>query len=167
MIRANKFGFEKPHPGITGRFGVDGGVAGAIIAAGFVVMGLIGMPEARPFLSWAVVLGILLGLILWFRHRNEEVSSQQASMLRLNDSNVDPQSRANDSQHLASGRASYVGRYGGLTVPGTRAGLVVSIGLVLLAWAAIPVARPFIVGTAVLGGLLGLILWWKHNRSDS
>jgi hypothetical protein len=64
-------------------------------------------------------------------------------------------------------KPTFVGSHGGLTVPGTRAGAVVTIGLVLLAWAAIPVARPFILGTALLGGLLGLVLWWKHNRSDS
>jgi len=64
-------------------------------------------------------------------------------------------------------RPRYIGKYGGLTVPGTRAGALVTIGLVLLAWAAIPVARPFILGTAVLGGLLGLLLWWKHNKLDS
>ena len=60
----------------------------------------------------------------------------------------------------------YIGRYGGLTVPGTRAGAIVSIGLVVLAWIAIPIARPFIVGTGGLGLLLGLFLWWKHSKSS-
>ena len=64
------------------------------------------------------------------------------------------------------GKPNYIGNYGGLTVPDTRAGAVVCIGLVILAWAAIPVARPFIVGTVGLGSLLGLLLWWKHNRSS-
>lgn len=63
-------------------------------------------------------------------------------------------------------RPKYIGRYGGLTVPGTRAGAIVSIGLVILAWAAIPIARPFILGTGVLGLLVGLLLWWKHSRSS-
>lgn len=65
------------------------------------------------------------------------------------------------------GRPSYIGRYGGLSVPGTRAGAIVSIGLVVLAWLAIPIARPFILGTVGLGALVGLLLWWKHNKSDS
>jgi len=65
-----------------------------------------------------------------------------------------------------AGKPSYIGRYGGLSVPGTRAGAIVSIGLTVLAWLAIPVARPFILGTVGLGGLLGLLLWWSHNKSD-
>lgn len=60
----------------------------------------------------------------------------------------------------------YIGRYGGLTVPGTRAGAIVSIGLVVLAWIAIPIARPFIVGTGGLGLILGLLLWRKHSKSS-
>jgi len=67
-------------------------------------------------------------------------------------------------EKLSSGKPSYVGRYGG-SVPGTRAGAVVSIGLVVLAWLAIPLARPFIVGTVGLGLVVGLFLWWRHNRS--
>jgi hypothetical protein len=67
----------------------------------------------------------------------------------------------------APGRPSYIGRYGGLSVPGTRAGAIVSIGLVVLAWLAIPIARPFILGTVGLGFLVGLFLWWRHNKSDS
>ena len=63
-------------------------------------------------------------------------------------------------------KPNYIGRYGGLTVPGTRAGAVVTIGLVVLAWIAIPLARPFILGTGGLGLLVGLLLWWKHNKSD-
>lgn len=68
-------------------------------------------------------------------------------------------------QQIGARRPGYVGRYGGLTVPGTRAGAVVSIGLIVLAWIAIPIARPFILGTGGLGLLLGLFLWWKHNKS--
>ena len=63
-------------------------------------------------------------------------------------------------------RPRYIGRYGGLTVPGTRAGAIVSIGLAILAWAAIPIARPFILGTGGLGLILGLLLWWKHSKSN-
>ena len=54
--------------------------------------------------------------------------------------------------------------FGNLPVPGTRAGAIVSLGLVVLAWIAIPVARPFILGTVGLGLILGLILWRKHTR---
>jgi hypothetical protein len=64
-------------------------------------------------------------------------------------------------------RPSYIGRYGGLSVPGTQAGAIVSLGLVVLAWIAIPLARPFLLGTVGLGALLGLVLWWRHSKSDS
>ena len=45
---------------------------------------------------------------------------------------------------------------GSVSVPGTRAGGVVSVGLAIVAWAAIPLARPFILGASGLGLLLGL-----------
>lgn len=63
-------------------------------------------------------------------------------------------------------KPNFIGKYGGLSVPGTRAGAIVTIGLVVLAWIAIPLARPFILGTGVLGLLLGLVLWWKRNKSS-
>jgi hypothetical protein len=49
-------------------------------------------------------------------------------------------------------------------VPGTRAGAMVSIGLAVIAWLALPVARPFILGTIGLGVVVGLLLQWKHNK---
>jgi hypothetical protein len=70
------------------------------------------------------------------------------------------------SERPTSGKPSYIGRYGGLSVPGTRAGAIVSVGLVVLAWIAIPLARPFILGTVGLGLLVGLFLWWRHNKSS-
>lgn len=54
--------------------------------------------------------------------------------------------------------------FGNLPVPGTRAGAIVSLGLVVIAWLAIPVARPFILGTVGLGLVVGLILRWKHSK---
>jgi hypothetical protein len=51
-----------------------------------------------------------------------------------------------------------------LSVSGTRTGAIVSIGLVILAWLAIPVARPFILGTVGLGIITGLLLLWRHRR---
>jgi hypothetical protein len=83
----------------------------------------------------------------------------------LDDSKSDPGNLDKRPEQTGLRRPSYVGRYGGLTVPGTRAGAVVSIGLVVLAWIAIPIARPFILGTGGLGLALGLFLWWKHNKS--
>jgi hypothetical protein len=61
-------------------------------------------------------------------------------------------------------KQDFIGRYGGLSVPGTPVGAIVSIGLVILCWLAIPIARPFILGTGCLGLIVGLVLWWKHNK---
>jgi hypothetical protein len=69
------------------------------------------------------------------------------------------------SAKTAPGKSNLIGKYGGLSVPGTRPGAIVTIGLVVLAWIAIPIARPFILGTGGLGLILGLIMWWRHNRS--
>ena len=52
---------------------------------------------------------------------------------------------------------------GNIPIPGTKAGAIVSIGLVIIAWIALPIARPFILGTAVFGILFALILRWKHR----
>jgi len=54
--------------------------------------------------------------------------------------------------------------FGNMPVPGTKAGAIVSVGLVVIAWFAIPVARPFILGTIGLGALVGLFLVWLHSR---
>ena len=54
--------------------------------------------------------------------------------------------------------------FGNLPVPGTKAGAVVSLGLVVIAWIAIPVARVFILGTLGLGCVVGLLLRWLHSR---
>jgi hypothetical protein len=53
--------------------------------------------------------------------------------------------------------------FGNVTVPGTPAGAIVSLGLVVICWFGIPIARPFILGTAVLGVVFALILRWKHR----
>ena len=54
--------------------------------------------------------------------------------------------------------------FGSVTVPGTKVGAIVSIGLVVICWFALPLARPFIIGTGGLGLILGLILYWKHRE---
>jgi hypothetical protein len=54
--------------------------------------------------------------------------------------------------------------FGNMPVPGTKAGAVVSIGLVVVAWLAVPLARPFILGTVGLGAIVGVLLYRLHNR---
>jgi len=56
--------------------------------------------------------------------------------------------------------------FGTITVPGNRVGAIVTIGLVIVAWLALPLARPFILGTGGLGLVVGLLLWRKHNRDS-
>jgi len=51
-----------------------------------------------------------------------------------------------------------------MPVPGTKAGAVVSIGMVVIAFLAIPVARPFILGAIGVGALIGGFLRWLHSR---
>jgi hypothetical protein len=56
---------------------------------------------------------------------------------------------------------------GNIPVPGTKAGAIVSLGLVIIAWFALPVAQPFILGTVGLGVIVGLFLRWLHSRENS
>ena len=51
-----------------------------------------------------------------------------------------------------------------VSIPGTPAGAIVSLGLVVICWFALPLARPFILGTGGAGLIIGLLLWWKHGR---
>ena len=51
-----------------------------------------------------------------------------------------------------------------VSVPCTKVGAIASFGLVVIAWFAISVARPFIIGTIGLGVVVGFILQWKHSR---
>jgi hypothetical protein len=58
---------EKPHPGLWHVMQVDSGVAGIVIAAGFLVLGLVSMPTLLPiFLFGAVPLGVAVALLLRF-----------------------------------------------------------------------------------------------------
>lgn len=65
----------EPHPIKVMPFGQYGGgmltghPVGLIIVLGILVMGLIGIPEARPFFAASAVLGTVCGLLLWLRHR--------------------------------------------------------------------------------------------------
>jgi hypothetical protein len=53
--------------------------------------------------------------------------------------------------------------FGTINVPGTKVGAIVSLGLVVICWFALPLSRPFILGTGGLGLILGLLLYWKHR----
>jgi len=59
-----------PHPGITmHKLRVGAGVAGFIVVAGFVIIGLIGVPMFRYFLGLAIVMGALIATGLYLVRR--------------------------------------------------------------------------------------------------
>ena len=66
----------EPDPVLVVPFGVKGGglltghPIGLVIVLGLLLMGLVGLPEARPFFVGSVCLGSLFGFALWLRHRN-------------------------------------------------------------------------------------------------
>lgn len=53
--------------------------------------------------------------------------------------------------------------FGSITIPGTPVGAIVSVGLVVICWFALPLSHIFILGTGGLGLILGLLLYWKHR----
>ena len=65
----------EPHPTMVVPFGVKGGglltghPIGLVIVLGLLLMGLVGLPEARLFFVGSVCLGGIFGLVLWLRHR--------------------------------------------------------------------------------------------------
>jgi hypothetical protein len=59
-----------PHPGITmHRLRVGAGVAGAIVVAGFLIIGLVGVPLFRYFLGLAIAMGGLVAAGLYLVRR--------------------------------------------------------------------------------------------------
>ena len=50
-----------------------------------------------------------------------------------------------------------------LIVTGDGAGAMIAVSLMVLGLIGIPEARPFFLASALFGGLLGLILYWKHR----
>ena len=55
-----------------GRYGAGlwtGHPIGLVIVVGLLLMGFVGLPEARWFLALTVPLGCICGFFLWLRHR--------------------------------------------------------------------------------------------------
>jgi hypothetical protein len=60
----------------TGKYGAGeytGHPIGLVIVIGFITMALVGIPEARTFFLGSLVLGLIFGLFLWYRHRANSV----------------------------------------------------------------------------------------------
>ena len=64
---------------------------------------------------------------------------------------------------LASGERRPDMNMTALIVTGDSAGAIIAVSLLVLGLVGIPEARPFFLASATLGGLLGLILCWKHR----
>jgi hypothetical protein len=62
---------QKPHTGPWRIMQVDSGVAGIVIAAGFLVLGIVSMPALTLiFLLGAVPLGVAVALLLRFTNKS-------------------------------------------------------------------------------------------------
>ena len=65
----------EPQPNVVLPFGRYGGghftghPIGLVIVVGLLLMGLVGLPEARWFFSGSLALGCVFGFLLWLRHR--------------------------------------------------------------------------------------------------
>jgi hypothetical protein len=68
MTRPLESGERHPDMNMTALI-VTGSPAGAIVAIAVLAIGFVGLPEARPFFLVSGGLGILLGLILYWKHR--------------------------------------------------------------------------------------------------
>jgi hypothetical protein len=68
MVHHIESGERRPGMNMTALI-VTGSPAGAIVAIAVLAIGLVGLPEARPFLLASGGFGILLGLILYWKHR--------------------------------------------------------------------------------------------------
>lgn len=66
---------DEPHPNDVlpyGRYGAGlftGHPIGLVIVVCLLLIGIVGIPEARLFFVGSLVLGSLLGFVLWLRHR--------------------------------------------------------------------------------------------------
>jgi len=56
--------------------------------------------------------------------------------------------------------------FGTITIPGTPVGAIVSVGLVVICWFALPLSHIFILGTGGLSLIVGLLLYLQHRGSD-
>ena len=67
---------DLPHPTKVVPFGMYGGglltghPIGLVIVIGLLVVGLVGLPEARWFLTLTVPAGAICGFFMWLYHRN-------------------------------------------------------------------------------------------------
>jgi hypothetical protein len=56
------------------------------------------------------------------------------------------------------------GRHGVGTLTGHPVGLVVVLGVIIMAMMKLPPARPFFAGAVLIGGLFGFFLWLRNRN---
>jgi hypothetical protein len=77
-------------------------------------------------------------------------------------------------KHAAAGRAAErqdecsqgrdpLAKMGNMVVTSSAVGGVLSIGMFIIIWGALPVVRPFLIGALALGGIFGFILWLRRQ----
>jgi hypothetical protein len=54
-------------------------------------------------------------------------------------------------------------KMGSLVVTGSAVGGVLSIGMFIIIWVALPFVRPFLAAAIVVGSVFGLVLWLIHR----
>jgi ABC-type antimicrobial peptide transport system permease subunit len=74
---------DAPHPGISmHKIRVGAGVAGFIVVAGFLAIGLVGVPLFRYFLGLAIALGVGIAFGLYLVRRWRRRSNITAIVLK-------------------------------------------------------------------------------------
>ena len=71
--------------------------------------------------------------------------------------------RAAERQDECSQGRDPLSKMGNMVVTSSAVGGVLSIGMVIIIWGALPVVRPFLVGALVVGGIFGFILWFRRQ----
>jgi hypothetical protein len=130
---------------------INGGLLVALVIVGFFLVMILVLPEGWPL--FAILLGI--GAVIAFRLERREAQGYPDKMdSRPTDIEADgrPQSFGPDMQMENNP-----------TITAHPIGLVMAIGLGLVTIIALPESRLFILSALALGGLIGLVLRWKHR----
>lgn len=54
-------------------------------------------------------------------------------------------------------------KMGSLVITGSSIGAVLSIGMFIIVWGALPVVRPFLIASIGLGVIFGAVLWVRRR----
>jgi hypothetical protein len=54
-------------------------------------------------------------------------------------------------------------KMGNMVITSSAVGGVLSIGMLIIIWGALPVVRPFLIGALTLGGIFGFVLWLRRQ----